>query len=209
MKVINVGLARTGTTSLKAALETLDFSPVHHTFDLFSSPGDMDIWENAFSGRPVNWRAFYENYEVADWPAALFYKEIIDAHPEAKVLVTIRDPEQWFESIRTTFKQGMGIKLPIPHLRRVQHFIGTHASNKLFNGQINDRDHMIRCFENHVASVKESVPENRLLIYSVRDGWAPLCSFLGVVEPQQPFPRVNTRGGFKAMVMRVVAGLKN
>ncbi|MDJ0752763.1 MAG: sulfotransferase [Ardenticatenaceae bacterium] len=69
MKLINVGLARTGITSPKAALETLGFSPVHHTFDLFSSPSDMDIWENAFSGRPVNWRAFYANYEVADFTA--------------------------------------------------------------------------------------------------------------------------------------------
>ena len=84
MKLINVGLARTGTTSLKIALEAVGFTPVYHTFDLFSSPRDMDIWEAGFAGHPIDWRAFYANYEVADWPAAIFYKEIIEGTPRSK-----------------------------------------------------------------------------------------------------------------------------
>ena len=94
MKLINAGLGRTGTTSLKAALETIGFSPVYHSTDLFTSPKDMDVWEAAISGKPVDWRTFFADYQVADWPAGLFYHKIINAHPDAKVMITIRDPEQ-------------------------------------------------------------------------------------------------------------------
>ncbi|WP_420642456.1 sulfotransferase family protein [Candidatus Leptofilum sp.] len=208
MRVINVGLARTGTTSLKAALELLGISPVHHTFDLFTSPKDMSLWEGAFEGKPVNWREFYADYEAADWPAAFFYKEIIDVHPEAKLLLTIRDPEKWVESVSNTVQQGMNIKLPIPHLRRIKHFIITYAADKLFDGRLDDKAHMIRCYHRHVENVKAYVPENRLLLYDVRDGWESLCQFLAVNAPHQPYPRVNTRGGFKGMVMQMVSGMK-
>lgn len=93
MKLINAGLGRTGTTSLKAALETLGYAPVFHTTDLFTSPKDIDVWEAAMKGERVDWRTFFAPYAVADWPAGLLYKDIIRAHPEAKVMVSVRDPE--------------------------------------------------------------------------------------------------------------------
>ena len=204
MKLINAGLARTGTTSLKTALEILGYAPVHHTFDLFSSPKDMTLWEGAFEGQAVDWHAYYAEYKVADWPAALFYQEIIDAHPKAKVLLTVRDPERWFESISSTVKQGMNIKLPIPHIKRVQKFISTYPAQTLFDGRMDDKAHMIRCFERHVAAVREYVPAHRLLVYDVCEGWEPLCTFLNAAVPERPFPRTNTRGGFLGKVMQVV-----
>ena len=209
MKLINVGLARTGTTSLKAALEILGVAPVYHTFDLFTNAKHMDIWEGAYEGNPVDWRAFYAAYEVADWPAGLFYKEIIAAHPEAKIMMTVRDAEGWYESIYSIFKQGMSINLPIPIVRRIKNFIVNYPANVFFEGRIDDRAFMVQFFQNYVAEVKAFVPEDRLLVYSVVEGWEPLCDFLDVAVPNRPFPRVNSRGGFKGTVKKLITGLKH
>jgi len=207
MKLINVGLARTGTTSLKAALEKLGYGPIYHTFDLFTNSAHMDIWENAYEGAPVDWRAFYADYEVADWPAGLFCREIITAHPEAKVMVTVRDPSEWYESIHSIFKQGMDINLPIPIVKRIKNFIINYPAKHLFQGRIDDREFMIQFFQEYIESVKACVPSDQLLVYSVTEGWEPLCEFLGVPVPTERFPRVNTRGGFRGMVLKALSGL--
>ena len=120
--------------------------------------------------------------------------------------MTVRDPEQWFESISSTVKQGMSLKLPIPHLRRVQRFISTYPVNTLFDGRIDDKAHMMHCFERHLEDVKNFVPDHQLLVYNVRQGWEPLCAFLEVDVPQRPFPRANVRGSFKETIMKVVVG---
>lgn len=209
MKLINVGLARTGTTSLKAALEKLGYSPIYHTFDLFTNSKHMDIWEGAYEGQQVDWRAFYSGYEVADWPAGLFYKEIITAHPEAKVMISVRDPESWYESIYGIFKQGMNINFPIPIVKRIKNFIINYPAKELFQGRIDDREFMVQFYQDYVEEVKAFVPADNLLIFSVTEGWEPLCEFLGVDVPEEPFPRVNTRGGFKGMVTNVLQGMQN
>jgi hypothetical protein len=147
MKLINVGLARTGTTSLKAALEILGFGPIYHTFDLFTNSKHMDIWEGAYEGQEVDWREFYADYEVADWPAGLFCQEIIAAHPEAKVMVTVRDLEKWYESISSIFHQGMNINLPIPIVKRIKNFIVKYPAEILFQGRIDDREFMVTFFQ--------------------------------------------------------------
>ncbi len=206
MKLINVGLGRTGTTSLKAALEIIGFAPTFHTTDLIKNARQMDVWEAAVEGQPADWRAFFADYAVADWPAALFYEEIITAHPEAKVMLTVRDPEQWQASISGTLNQVMGMNLPIPRFQRLKKILETHAINGLFDGKMNDKAHMVRFFEQHVAAVKAFVPADNLLVYNVTEGWEPLCDFLEVSVPDEPFPRVNTRGGFKALVTRLFMG---
>ena len=201
MKLINAGLGRTGTTSLKAALETLGFAPVYHTTDLFTSPKDMDVWEAAMEGETIDWRAFFSGYKVADWPAGLFYRDIINAHPDAKVMLTVRDPEQWFESINGTLQQLNSFNLPIPLVRRVKRFLETYAINNFFGGKVEDKAYMMRFFQQHTEAVKALIPSERLLVYSVREGWGPLCDFLGVDAPQQPFPRLNKREGFRELAM--------
>ena len=208
MKLINVGLARTGTTSLKAALEKLGYSPVYHTFDLFTSSKDMDVWEAAYDVEQVDWRAFYEGYEVADWPAGLFYKEIISAHPEAKVMITVRDPEKWYESLYNIFKQGMNINVPIPIVKRIKNFILNYPAKILFQDRMDEKEFMVQFFDDYVERVKAFVPPERLLVYSVKEGWEPLCAFLDVPLPDEPFPRINTRGSFRDMVLNKLSGLK-
>ena len=217
MRLINVGLGRTGTTSLKAALELLGFAPVYHTTDLFRSGKEMDLWEAALEGgalslskgEQVDWRAFFADYDVADWPAALLYRDIINAHPEAKVLLTVRDPEQWFESINGMGKQVQRLKLPIPRLRRIKRFVDRYALNGLFGGKADDRTHMIGFFEQYIEEIKAFVPEQRLLVYNVREGWDPLCDFLDVETPQQPFPRLNQRAGIRGLIMNTISNLRD
>lgn len=209
MKLINTGLGRTGTTSLKAALEILGFSPVYHTTDLLISPKDIDVWEATLQGQAVDWRAFFAKYEVADFPAALFYKEIINAHPEAKVMISVRDPEKWFASASGMLDQLDSINLPIPHVQRVKRFMNTYAVNGLFEGRAKDKEFMVQFFEKHVEGVKQFVPADRLLIYNVIEGWQPLCDFMGVAVPQQPFPHENSGSGFKEFATKLLARVRS
>ena len=203
MKLINAGLGRTGTTSLKGALEHLGFGPVYHSTDLFTSREDLALWEAAMEGAKMDWRAFFAPYEVADWPVGLFYKEIIRAHPEAKVMLSVRDPEGWFESISGTLKQVRNLNLPIPQVQRIKNFLEVYAVNGLFKGKVNDKTFMMDFFERHTQEVKAFVGEENLLVYSVKEGWEPLCDFLDVPVPDEPFPRLNQRGGIRELVMKM------
>ena len=205
MKLINAGLGRTGTTSLKGALERLGFGPIYHTTDLFTSPKDMDTWEAAMEGAAVDWRAFFAPYEVADWPAGLFYEDIIRAHPDAKVMLSVRDPEGWFESISGTFKQAQSLNLPIPQVRRVKRFLTTYAAEGIFEGKMDDKAFMMDFFERHTEAVKRFVGEGKLLVYSVKEGWEPLCDFLDVPVPDEPFPRLNQRGNIKTLMAKMLS----
>lgn len=205
MKLINAGLGRTGTTSLKAALETLGYAPVFHTTDLFTSPKDIDVWETAMKGERVDWRTFFAPYAVADWPAAFFYGDIIRVHPEAKVMVSVRDPVGWFKSIQGTLKQVRSLK-PIPQVRRAQGFLEA-ALNTFFEGKAEDKAYMMDFFERHTESVKAYVKTNRgaenVLVYDVREGWEPLCAFLEVEVPKQPYPRLNQRESFRELATKL------
>lgn len=206
MKLINAGFGRTGTTSLKAALERLGFGPVFHSTDLIVNSGQLDIWERALQGETIDWRAFFEPYEVADWPVGLVYRDVIRAHPEAKVMVSVRDPEGWVESITSQFQQIRSLKLPVPRLKRMKRILETYAVNGLFEGRMDDRAFMAEFFERHTEAVKAFVGSDNLLVYSVKEGWDPLCTFLGVEAPEEPFPRLNERGGFREMATRLFGG---
>lgn len=205
MRLINAGLGRTGTTSLKAALETLGHAPVFHTTDLLTSAKDIGVWEAAMKGEGVDWRTFFAPYEVVDWPAAFFYRDIIRAHPEAKVMVSVRDPEGWFESTQGVLKQVRSLNLPIPQVRRVKGFLEAGLAT-FFEGKSEDKAYMVSFFERHTEAVKSFVGAENVLVYSVEEGWEPLCDFLGVDVPQEPFPRLNQQEGFKGLASRLFSG---
>lgn len=205
MKLINAGLGRTGTTSLKAALETLGYGPVFHTTDLLTSAKDIDVWERAVKTEPVDWRAFFAPYAVADWPAAFFYRDIIRAHPEAKVMVSVRDPEGWFESTQGILKQVRSLNLPLPQVRRAKGFLEAGLAT-FFEGKAEDKAYMTNFFERHTEAVKAFVGAENVLVYDVREGWGPLCTFLEVPVPDAPFPRLNQREGIKDLATKLFSG---
>ena len=208
MKVIGAGFGRTGTASLKVALETLGLGPCYHMTEVFANPGHADLWRAAWREEPVDWDAVLGGYESAvDWPACTFYAELMERHPDAKVLLSVRDPERWYESTRSTIHQLGKISMGSPFSRLSFALItffafggfktgqGPMAEEILwqgtFDGNFEDRRHAIEVFERHNDEVRRRVPPERLLVYEVKEGWGPLCEFFGVEEPNEPFPHLN------------------
>jgi hypothetical protein len=192
--------------SLKVALETLGFGPCYHMIEVFEHPEHIGFWESAWRGEPVGWDVFFANYEATvDWPACTFYKELLYRHPDAKVLLSVRDPEKWYESTRNTIYELSKITAGSRLSRVVFSFVGLFVPGVFgigrmgkeiiwegtFDGRFEDKTHAIEVFERHNREVLRRVPDDRLLVYEVKQGWGPLCEFLGVEEPEEPFPRLN------------------
>jgi Sulfotransferase domain len=206
MQVIGAGFGRTGTASLKAALEELGFGPCYHMIEVFEHPEHADVWVAAWRGELVDWDGFLADYEAAvDWPACTFYEELLERHPDAKVILTVRDPERWYESVRNTIYEISKITAGSRLSRAIFGFVGLFVpgvfeigrmGNEIiwqgtFDGRFEDRRHAIEVFNRHNEEVRRRVLQDRLLVYEVKEGWGPLCEFLGVEEPDSSFPRLN------------------
>lgn len=218
MRVIGAGFGRTGTTSLKAALEELGFDPAYHLTEAFRHPEHVDSWQAARRGKDVDWETFLSGYEVAvDWPACAFYWELMEAFPEAAVILTVRDPERWYESVRSTIyginRISSGPARPAfalaslfaPGVTGVVHLANDLVWRDTFDGRFDDRAHAIEAFERHNGEVERRVPPGRLLVYDVRDGWGPLCDFLGVEAPDKPFPHLNDTREMRRRLLGIAA----
>jgi len=194
LQVVGTGLGRTGTMSMKLALEQLGFGPCHHMVEVFQHMDSVPLWVAAAEGNP-DWDAVFGGYQsVVDYPGAAFWRELTTHYPNAKVLHTIRDPDQWFESTQATiFSPTMGPENMPPQM---QAFFG--AVLRELGDERNDRAFMVDYFERHTAEVVRTIAKERLLVYRTGDGWAPLCEFLGVPVPNTPFPKVNDRAEFQA-----------
>jgi hypothetical protein len=207
VKVIGAGFGRTGTLSVKAALEELGFAPCYHMSEVFEHPTDAALWKAAAECETVDWHSVLDRYQAAvDWPVCAFYKELMEAYPEAKVLLTVRDPERWYESAAATIHnvQHRFSKLPrvmkrfLPAMAKVGQMISAVVWDGTFHGKFQDKDEAIAIFNRHNEEVQRYVPAERLLVYSVKEGWGPLCAFLGVEVPaDKPFPHLNDRGSFE------------
>lgn len=196
LDVIGAGLGRTGTTSLKLALERLGFSRCHHMTELFTHPETGALWEAAAEGKPVDWEVLLAGYRATtDWPACHFYRELARIYPHAKVILTVRDPESWFRSAQATiFRPEHLVKLETkPNAGFLKKGI-----MPIFDGRLNDREHAIAVYERHNAEVRRTIAPERLLIYDVAQGWEPLCRFLGAPIPSDPFPHANTTEAFRS-----------
>jgi hypothetical protein len=199
LSVIGAGFGRTGTMSLKLALEALGFGPCYHMAEVFKNPQAPGWWIDAAEGRP-DWEKIFAGYNATvDWPNATFYAELAEAYPRAKVILTERDPETWFASTQATiFRDNVAAGSNPAFPRMLDKVVRV-----LFDGRMHDKDHVIAVYKAHNARVRETIPPERLLVYEVAQGWAPLCEFLGVPAPDGPMPKVNSREEFAA---RVAAG---
>src|SRR5262245_50559942 len=197
MKVIGAGFPRTGTASMKAALEQLGFGPCYHMFEIFMNPGHVERWLPLASGEDVNWDRVLDGYRsTQDWPASHFWRELADAYPEAKVILTVRDPHSWYLSFRSLMLPPDRDEAPPPgimELRPLLRVIGQSYFGEAWRpGEaVPDEEPAVQAFHRHTAAVKEGVSAQRLLVFDVREGWEPLCSFLGVEVPAEPFPHLN------------------
>jgi hypothetical protein len=192
LKVIGAGLGRTGTHSLKVALERLTGEPCYHMVEVFQHMDHCPVWTAAANGDMPDWNSFLSGYGSAvDWPAAAFWKEMSDAIPEAIVVLSVRNPKEWWESASCTIFQAIG-HMPDPSWQEmIQAIFSTRSPMDM-----SDPAACMSAFESHNDYVKCHVSTDRLVVWNVKDGWAPLCAALGVPVPNEPFPKTNTREEF-------------
>lgn len=204
LDVFGAGFGRTGTLSLKTALEKLGFGPCHHMLNMLEQPEQIPFWNAAAAGETMDWSQVYAGHRSSvDWPGARFWREITAAFPAAKVILTVRDPEKWYESASSTIyastQQPPTTDSP-PVFEQVLDMSQRVVWDGVFGGRFADRDHALRVFVKHNEAVRGEIDGDRLLVYEVSQGWEPLCAFLGVPVPDEPFPRSNDRANFASRV---------
>jgi hypothetical protein len=194
LQIIGTGLGRTGTMSLKLALEQLEHGPCHHMTEVFQNMDSVPLWIAAGAGKP-DWDAIFGKYRsMVDYPGCKFWRELMAYYPEAKLIHTLRDPIEWFESTQATIFAPNSLALSVDG--PFAPFFGMISSD--FGGRLHERAFMVEYFQRHTEAVLESVPSDRLLVFEAARAWQPLCAFLGVPVPDTPFPQVNSRAEFQA-----------
>jgi len=188
MQVIGAGLGGTGTLQAKASLELLGFEPCYHVAEVRTHPEQSALWQAAAAGGEPDWDAIFGGYEsCVDFPACAVYEELMEAYPEAKVLLTVRDPERAYDRVRETiFELTTDPDSPFPAaLREV---FDELVWTRVFGGEFEDRTHALDVYRRWAEEVQGRVPADRLLVYDVHEGWEPLCRFLGRDVPAESFP---------------------
>jgi hypothetical protein len=197
MQVIGAGVGRTGTYSLKLAINQIGLGPCHHMEEvLHNMPVQVPLWSAAVAGDP-DWSRIYDGYQSAvDWPTACFFRELSAAFPDARFILTERDPERWADSFGATIYKLLAGRNEAPEEVRAWLDMASAVIAKTGFPAGLDDDGLERAFVAHNEAVREAIPADRLLVFDVRQGWGPLCDFLGVPTPDGEFPRTNHREEF-------------
>jgi hypothetical protein len=221
LRVIGAGFGRTGTLSLRVALARLGVSPCEHMVNVIDQPERFLLWQTALAqktrGGAIDWLPLFAGYEATvDWPGTFFWRELANAHPRARIILTVRDADAWYESTRRTIYRLRRVLGPPP----VTAALATAAAaldpriaaairvtdgaiwHGTFGGSFEDRAHALDVFAAHNAAVERTIAPDRLLVFDVRDGWEPLCGFLGAPVPDEPFPHLNDGADFERRVRR-------
>ena len=201
LEVIGVGMPRTGTLSLKTALEQLGFGPCHHMTEVFAHPEQWPLWDRVGDGENIEWEEVFGPYRSStDAPGVYFWRQLAERYPAAKVILTERDPERWFESMAATIfsprhREVLGNSPVGAIIAKLARRSWSGRDDAMRSGPPS-REVMIKLFQDHNAAVRAEIPPERLLVYSVSEGWDRLCAFLAVPVPDMPFPRVNSAEEF-------------
>lgn len=207
LKVIGAGFGRTGTLSMKAALERLGFNKCHHMIEVLmpDDPTQLDYWDAIGQGERPGWDDIFDGYEACvDFPSSVYWKELSEAYPDAKVVLTVRDFESWYKSAASTIfavgkSQPAWTKI-IPKPRKISRMTDNIIWQGKFDGKFEDKAYAEQVWNNHIEEVKAGLPADRLLVFQVKDGWGPLCAFLNLPIPDEAFPRVNDTAQFHEMI---------
>lgn len=202
LKIVGAGFGRTGTLSLKTALEQLGY-PCYHMVECFpKGPPHWQLWEQALEGHP-DWDALFDGYTATvDFPACTSYAALADYYPDARVILSVRDPEKWYQSVQDTIFAPHWIAF-LPTSEAGAYMKAT--INDYFDGRMHDRDHLIRRFNEHIEAVKAAIPPERLLVFEAVQGWEPLCEFLGHPVPAGDYPHVNDTQATKDIINAIIA----
>ena len=207
LDIVGAGFGRTGTLSLKLALERLGFGPCHHMRELVESAEQVALWARVARGETTDWDEVYRGYRATvDWPGARYWRELAGHFPQAKVILTVRDPRRWYESVEASIYQGVTMQVGDPAVAAMRDVVRQLVWDGEFGGRFADMEHAIGVFTEHNDAVRRAIPADRLLEFEVRQGWAPLCHFLGVPVPDEPFPQVNDRATFAREMRPHAAG---
>ena len=216
LKVIGAGFGRTGTESLKMALEQLGFGKCYHAFEIL--PEHLPEWKKLQRGEVPDYTLLFKGYQsCTDFPAAVYYRELMKQYPNSKVILTTRDPQKWHDSAsKTIFRKIPDFMLALIRFiglfsKTARAFPDIHIQirdlvhDDVFKGRANDREHAIATFNAWNEEVMRTVPAERLLVFEVKDGWEPLCKFLNAPIPSTPFPHSNDGGSFdRKLAKRIV-----
>ncbi|MDE2516662.1 MAG: hypothetical protein KGL12_11600 [Rhodospirillales bacterium] len=200
LQIIGSGFGRTGTLSLKTALEILGFAPCHHMEEVFRNPAQVAHWTGLAAGQGIDPAAAFAGYRAqVDWPGAHVWRELADAYPQAKVIHSVRPEELWWKSFSATIGKVLTLypALPAPpHVRAMMEAAHRLIGEETFAGAFTDRAAALAAYRRRTAEVRAAIAPTRLLVYDVAEGWGPLCRFLGVAEPAAEFPHLNTTEAF-------------
>jgi hypothetical protein len=200
LKIIGPGFGRTGTKSTKDALEILGFAPCHHMFEVFANPPQVDVWKDIAAGKPVDFKQVFAGYSAQiDWPGAHVWRQLSGAFPEAKVLLTVRPEESWYRSFSSTIGKFLRVykqlDLP-PHITAMSDAMCDMVFEESFGLGTPDKARALAAYRKRTQDVKAAIAPDRLLVFDVAEGWGPLCAFLDVPEPAEPFPHQNVKEDF-------------
>ncbi|MBT4494136.1 MAG: sulfotransferase family protein [Gammaproteobacteria bacterium] len=203
LEIVGAGFGRTGTLSLKQALEQLGFSKCYHMLEVNEKEGHRTEWAKAHRGEAIDWDTLYEGYKATvDWPSCNLWREQAIHFPDAKILLSQRDPESWYKSIMNTIYPTSKVALESddPALQYFGRWAFELIWDGVFNGRLDDKDHVISIFHSHNQAVIDEVPADRLLVFEAKQGWEPLCDFLEVPVPDTDYPRTNTTEQFLEII---------
>jgi hypothetical protein len=197
LKVVGAGVGRTGTHSLKVALQQLLGAPCYHMVEVFQHPEHVPAWHAAARGEAVDWAGLMEGYAAAvDWPASAFWPELAAANPDALIILSVRDPEAWWRSTQNTIFSRITDTAP-PEMADWHAMVMDMMASR-FTTELHDKEKGLAAFNYHNDAVKAGAPADRLLVWTATDGWEPICKALGLPVPAEPFPVTNTTEEFQA-----------
>lgn len=195
LKVIGASFGRTGTDSLREALNMLGVGPCHHMREVNANEEQKRMWRALVQGADPDWPRLFQGYgSCVDWPSAYYWRELIEFYPDAKVVLTYRSPDSWWKSFEQTILAGIGASNDPASLGLAL------VRDRVFGGRPHDREHAIALYEANVDAVKTTVPRDRLLVHNLGDDWGPLCAHLGVPVPAEPYPSTNSTSEFRKMM---------
>ncbi|MEM7330144.1 MAG: sulfotransferase family protein [Pseudomonadota bacterium] len=202
LKVIGAGFGRTGTLSMKAALEQLGYDKCHHMMEVFPNDAQLDAWHHIAQGGAPDWDTVFDGFQASvDFPSSVYWRELVAHYPDAKIILTTRDFDSWYASASETIypvsRDIPGWMTVISKVRKIKEMTYGAIWDRVFGGKFEDKEATRQVFEQHEADVKAAFSADRLLTFHPKQGWAPLCDFLGVPMPDGPFPNVNDRAAFK------------
>ena len=196
MRLIGAGFGRTGTLSLKGAIEQIGAGPCYHMMEV-APHQHAALWHAAAKGEAQPWDEVFAGFHATvDWPACTFWRELSAYYSDAKVLLTVRDPERWYESVNNTIYKVLTEAPNEGPMAEQLAMVRCLILEKTFDGRFEDRAHAIGVFERHNEAVRKETPAERVLVYEVGDGWEPLCAFLERPIPDEDFPHVNSTEEF-------------